>query len=187
MRFLNISKGTGWLIVPFIVAIFVLLFRNRFIRYYGVEPPWNWSTQMALVGAFLTQVAYIQAGTTASLTFFGKKLRTKWEDGISPLPNFFHISLKWFTFSVLWGLLPFRQSRYELENFDRNMNVDNRRTARVIQANVTPMQMAVIQLLNWIFVGWMDLPVHLRISAFGFRIMLAGVICTLANAGVPKF
>ncbi len=185
MRFPNISKTTGWCIIPFILLVFAILFRNRYIWMYGFEPTWNTATQIALAGAFLTQVAYIPSGSQAALTFGGKKISCVWEDGISPLPNFFHITIKSFSFSVLWGLLPLRQDNYEYEHLDHHINMDNRRVTRSYQANVTAGQMVWISFFKWVFIGWMELPVHLRVSAFGFRIMLAGIFSSLFTSGIP--
>jgi len=186
LGFPNISKLEGWFWSTAIVFLISNIFIYYYKDYFGVAPVWDRGTQMALIGAIMTQIAIIPTGHTASLTFFGQKQEIIWGDGISPLPNFFHITLGLFHFSVLWGLLLWKEHLHEHAYKDNYIRGDVQKATFGYRSQVSPIHMSLIQLLTWFFTGWREGLPHLWVSNLGFRIMLIGIVISFGGAGAHK-
>lgn len=184
--FPDITKGEGWLFVLYILMIFWIMFQHYHIVYFGTHAPWNTATIITLLGALMTQIAIIPSGHSAKLTFFGKAKKTTWEDGISPLPNAFHISTKMFHFSVLWGLLLIRNTRY----YSGEENWGSSQPDQVVKSGylaiVSPQQMTFIQLIAWLALGWRQGLPHLWLSNFGFRVLIFGLVISFGGEGASN-
>ena len=186
MGFPNISKATGWLLILLIVGFFVVSFCFVYYGYFGTLPQWNNITLIALLSACCTQIAIIPAGHSATLTFLGMTTKTKWKNGIVPLPNLFHVTAGMFHFSLLWGLLIIKNDEHYSDHYDSFIHQDNRGPNFGYVTKTTPFGMGVAQLLTWFFFGWQSGSPHLWVSKFGYRVMIVTVMLTFANGGVIK-